>query len=100
MYFKLFYNVSFFQNENTSLKKELTFFKHKLENEEERHKNVETTWQETELALKSHISQLTETEAQAKKSLEELNNTTDGLKEQLRLVQARIKHFMYTDPSF
>ena len=55
---------------------------------------METTWQETELALKSHISQLTETEAQAKKSLEELNNTTDGLKEQLRLVQARTKHFM------
>ena len=79
----------FLQNENTSLKKELTFFKHKLDNEEERHKQVESTWQETETALKSQVSQLTEKEAQAKKSLEELTNTTDGLKEQLRLMQVR-----------
>ena len=81
--------VTFFQNENASLKKEISFFKNKLQNEEERHGQAAKTWQETEVALKAQVDQLTEREAQAKKSLEEMTNSTEGLKEQLKLIQVR-----------
>ncbi len=93
--------MHFLQNENASLKKEIGSLKSKLQSEEERHGQAAKTWQETEVALKSQLDQLTEREAQAKKSLDEMTNSTEGLKEQLKLIQVKKNGptIQYTDPN-
>ena len=77
----------FIKNEITGLKKEINFFKNKLENEETKHKETATTWQKLEEDLMNQLTQLTEKEAQARKSLEEQTNAAEGLREQLKTVQ-------------
>ena len=77
----------FIKNEITGLKKEINFFKNKLENEETKHKETATTWQKLEEDLMNQLTQLTEKEAQARKSLEEQTNAAEGLREQLKMVQ-------------
>jgi predicted nucleic acid-binding Zn-ribbon protein len=47
-------------------------------------------WQETEASLRNQLQQLTEKEAQLRKNFEEINNSAEGLKEQLRLVQVHV----------
>ena len=83
-------NLEYVQNENSALKKEVSFFKNKLANEEERNKESLKAWQETEASLRNQLQQLTEKEAQLRKNFEEINNSAEGLKEQLRLVQVHV----------
>ena len=71
----------------TSLKKEVAFFKSKVENEEEKHKSAAKAWQQTEAQIRAQLAQVTEKEAQARKNLEDLTNSSEGLKEQLKMIQ-------------
>jgi ribosomal protein L19E len=47
-------------------------------------------WQETEASLRNQLQQLREKEALLRKNFEEINNSAEGLKEQLRLVQVNV----------
>jgi predicted nuclease with TOPRIM domain len=76
-----------FQNENSALKKEIGTLTGKLAAEAERHTEAAKAWQQTEAKMKEQLSQLADKEAAARKNLEEVMNSAEGLKEQLKIIQ-------------
>ena len=78
------------QNQNEDLTKEVNLLRKKLESEQESyHKSVQA-WESAQLESRSKIDTLKESDANLKAQVEELNNSIEEVRHQLKISQEKL----------
>merc|ERR1712083_561205 len=78
------------QNQNEDLNKEVNLLRKKLESEQESyHKSVQA-WESAQLESRSKIDTLKESDANLKAQVEELNNSIEEVRHQLKISQEKL----------